>query len=126
MKKALIGLIALLALLFAAYKILSGITRVSINKTTNLAPPSSAKSQPEYYAFGYQPDLKYTEDRPSWSKAQCDALPPDQRPESCDNNQADKIVEMAWSSPIWFTPGLTQDLLTDIETQPENNSDHEH
>jgi len=54
-------------------------------------------------------------ERPRWSAAQCAAVPDDQRPEGCTNDQPEMIREMAWSSPIWFTPGLMLDLPADIE-----------
>ena len=37
-----------------------------------------------------------------WSAAQCASLPKNQRPENCNNAQPTQIVEMAWTSPIWF------------------------
>ncbi|MFK7840782.1 MAG: DUF3604 domain-containing protein [Sphingorhabdus sp.] len=67
-KKAAIGLVILLALLWGGYKILSNITRYSIDKTVVVEPPSSPKSVPEYYAFGYQPELIYTEKRSQCSE----------------------------------------------------------
>ncbi len=65
-------------------------------------------------------------ERPRWSTAQCDALPLDQRPENCDNDQADAIVEMAWSSPIWLTPKLEQDLPADLEKEIQDTPAHQH
>ncbi len=66
-----------------------------------------------YYMRAVEPE------RPRWSAAQCAALPTERRPEGCDNDQPEFIREMAWSSPIWFTPGLMQDL-------PAENPGHEH
>lgn len=68
LKKSAIGLVILLTLLWGGYKILSSITRYSIDKTVVVEPPSSPKSMPEYYAFGYQPELIYTEDRQQCSE----------------------------------------------------------
>ena len=62
-----------------------------------------------YYVRAVEPE------RPRWSKAQCDAAPADTRPEGCDNDQPEMIREMAWSSPIWFTPGLTPVLPAETE-----------
>ena len=62
-----------------------------------------------YYMRAVEPE------RPRWSAAQCAAVPEDQRPEGCTNDQPEMISEMAWSSPIWFTPGLMQDLPADVE-----------
>ncbi len=63
LKKTAIGLVILLALLWGGYKVLSSITRYSIDKTVVVEPPSSHKSVPAYYAFGYQPELAYSEER---------------------------------------------------------------
>ena len=63
MKKFLLRFGVILITLFAGYKILSGITKRAIDKTVTVTAPSSPKSQPEYYAFGYQPALTYSEDR---------------------------------------------------------------
>ena len=40
-----------------------------------------------------------------WSDLQCDASGTD-RPERCTNDAPKIIQEMAWSSPIWYTPTL--------------------
>jgi len=64
LKITAITVVLLALILFGAYKILSSITRYSIDKTVQVDPPSSPKSAPEYYAFGYQPELAYTEERP--------------------------------------------------------------
>lgn len=61
--KVLLGLILLLALLYAGYRIASSIARYEIDRTVQISPPTSDKSAPEYYAFGYQPELTYTEAR---------------------------------------------------------------
>lgn len=63
MKKFLFGLTILLVGIFVSYKILSGITKREIDKTVEVAAPTSPKSAPEYYAFGYQPALIYSENR---------------------------------------------------------------
>jgi len=63
LKITAIAIVLLALIIFGAYKILSSITRYSIDKTVQIDPPSSPKSMPEYYAFGYQPELIYTEDR---------------------------------------------------------------
>ena len=54
-------IIALLVLLFIAYKILSSIPDYEIDASTVIIPPQSAKSKPETYAFGYDPLPEYTE-----------------------------------------------------------------
>ena len=54
-------IIALLVLLFIAYKILSSIPDYEIDASTVIIPPQSAKSKPEAYAFGYDPLPEYTE-----------------------------------------------------------------
>ena len=59
--------------------------------------------------------------RPRWSAMQCAKTPDEQRPEGCTNDQPEQIREMAWSSPIWFTPGLMQDLPADIEGHGHEN-----
>jgi len=63
LKKIIFSLIVVLLFLFVSYKILSSIPRQKIDKTVTITPPSSPKSQPEKYAFGFQPALTYTEDR---------------------------------------------------------------
>ena len=66
--------------------------------------------QPTYYYMrAIEPES------PRWSMAQCSALPRESRPAGCENEMPNTIREMAWSSPIWFTPGLMQDLPADIE-----------
>ena len=40
-----------------------------------------------------------------WSQYDCDRLTQDALPEACsDNNYPSTVQEMAWTSPIWFTP----------------------
>lgn len=67
LKRSAIVLVILLVLLAITYWILSSITARSIDKTVEVAPPSSPKSVPEYYAFGYQPQLTYSEERAACS-----------------------------------------------------------
>ncbi|MDB2438828.1 DUF3604 domain-containing protein [Hellea sp.] len=62
-----------------------------------------------YYVRAVEPK------RQRWSAAQCGALDEDKRPENCTNDQPEMIQEMAWSSPIWLTPGLMTKLPFDIE-----------
>lgn len=40
-----------------------------------------------------------------WSWRQCLELPVDARPAECENTAPKIIRELAWSSPIWYTPG---------------------
>lgn len=37
-----------------------------------------------------------------WSSKQCNDVPAAERPRECDNKMPNEIVEMAWTSPIWF------------------------
>ena len=62
-----------------------------------------------YYVRAVEPE------RSRWSAAQCAAVSAEDRPGGCDNEQPEMIREMAWSSPIWFTPGLMQDLAAETE-----------
>ena len=40
-----------------------------------------------------------------WSQYDCEKLPQDARPEICsDDRYPSSVQEMAWTSPIWFTP----------------------
>ena len=39
-----------------------------------------------------------------WSAYQCGALPRNERPAECDNDAPELIHELAWTSPIWYTP----------------------
>ncbi|MDP5209551.1 DUF3604 domain-containing protein [Microbulbifer sp. 2205BS26-8] len=49
--------------LVAVYFLLSRTTRYHIDHSEVIVSPVLTKSQAEYYAFGYQPDLKYSETR---------------------------------------------------------------
>ena len=61
--------------------------------------PDYDPDQPTYYYMrAVEPESQ------RWSQFQCEALPVDKRPKGCENNQPAKIREMAWTSPIWFTP----------------------
>jgi len=62
-RRSVLVIIVLILILSALYYILSSTTRYAIDKTVDVAPPSSPKSLPEYYAFGYDPELTYTEER---------------------------------------------------------------
>lgn len=41
---------------------------------------------------------------PRWSFFDCLAMDPSERPEVCSDESHWTIQEMAWSSPIWYTP----------------------
>ena len=68
MKKALIYLAAFLVLLIGVYLVLSSIPKDKIDKTVEIQAPSSEKSRPEVYGFGYQPELSYSEEREACAK----------------------------------------------------------
>lgn len=62
-----------------------------------------------YYVRAVEPK------RQRWSTAQCATLDETKRPENCTNEQPEMIQEMAWSSPIWLTPGLMVSVPFDTE-----------
>jgi hypothetical protein len=50
-----------------------------------------------YYLRAVEPET------PRWHNYDCDALPPADRPDVCDNGRYPETVrEMAWTSPIWY------------------------
>lgn len=63
-------------------------------------PQFDADQRAVYYLRAVEnPVCRYT----TW---QCNALPEDERPESCSGELPPKTIqERAWSSPIWYTPG---------------------
>lgn len=67
MKKTLViiagSIIFLLAILYAAYSVLSNTPKNPIDKSAELSLPLSKKSATEYYAFGYEPGFVYSEER---------------------------------------------------------------
>jgi len=62
-RRALLLLSLLLTALICTYAFFSKITRYAIDKTAIVSAPISPKSAPEYYAFGYDPAVTYTETR---------------------------------------------------------------
>jgi len=46
-----------------------------------------------------------------WSETQCSALAAAKRPVECENSMPKRIYEMAWASPIWFTPDYKAPLV---------------
>ncbi len=64
--------------------------------------PEFDPDQPSYYYMRAveTPSLR-------WSSRQCLQLPPEERPAECRNTAPRIIRELAWSSPIWYTPGDT-------------------
>lgn len=61
--------------------------------------PDFDKDQPAYYY------ARVVENpTPRWSFAQCMAQPEEQRLAACENDAPKVIQEMAWTSPIWYTP----------------------
>jgi hypothetical protein len=57
---------------------------------------------PALHAFYYVRVLENPSCR--WNTWRCNALPPEQRPPSCDDPKVPKTIqERAWSSPIWYT-----------------------
>ena len=63
LRRALLILSLLLAGLIGTYLVLSQTTKFEIDKNVTVAAPTSPKSAPEFYAFGYDPDVTYTETR---------------------------------------------------------------
>ena len=61
--------------------------------------PDFDADQPAYY---YARAIENPTAR--WSFAQCVALPEEQRPAGCSNAAPKVIQELAWTSPIWYTP----------------------
>lgn len=61
-----------------------------------------------------------------WSHLQCQELAESERPESCDNDQPDMIYEIAWTSPIWFTPDYVAPLPVDPNSDAEEGQTHLH
>ena len=61
--------------------------------------PEFDPNQPSYYYMRAveTPSLR-------WSWRQCLELPAGQRPAECQNTAPKVIRELAWSSPIWYTP----------------------
>ncbi len=62
---------------------------------------SDASFDPEEAAYWYLRAVQVPTRR--WSAVQCDAED-ENRPAQCDNDAPEFIQEMAWSSPIWYTP----------------------
>ncbi len=62
-KKILLYLVLILALVIATYLALSSILKHPVDKSVSISTPTSAKSAAQVYAFGYQPQLAYSEAR---------------------------------------------------------------
>lgn len=81
------------------------------NKVIELAGGSGNRVCAVFTDPDYNPSLPTyyylrTVEAPSqrWSARQCALVAEGQRPEKCSNTMPEMIYEMAWSSPIWFTP----------------------
>ncbi len=59
----IVGVIVFLGLLVCGYIVLGLITKYPLDKSVEVLAPTSAKSKPALYAFGYNPKVVYTEER---------------------------------------------------------------
>jgi hypothetical protein len=77
-------------------------------------------AQPTYY---YMRAVETNSQR--WSQRQCQALPAGKRPADCANEMPKTIHEMAWASPIWFTPNAGMPITAQSAPQ-DNGGGHGH